>query len=257
MTLRLHNYQCFCHDTITRRVANKGYRLPPPIGQTSPRRTPTWYFMVSGGAGRYYTLLKGDMEVVTAKGSLILPRQNSTTRCSFMLYPGRIIIMIYIWYTLMSYIVCLSINGVIFLNFDNMFLQNSSTSLRILVECNSTVICNSTVLVFIPISFSHFGNLDGAVPSAPIITGITFTFFSTASSVPFAKSWYFCIFSFSFSSTLVSYGTSKSIIWHLLPFFSTMITSGRLASITWSVCIEQSHRILYSSFSHTGFGFSL
>jgi len=163
--------------------------------------------------------------------------------------------MIYIWYTLMSYNVCLSISGVIFLSFDNnKFLQISSTFLRILAECNNTVFCNSTILVFIPISFSRFRNLDGVVPSAPIITGITFTFLFHSFFSSLAKSWYFCIFSFSFSSTLVSYGTAKSIIWHLLPFFSTMIISGRLASITWSVCIEKSHRILYSSFSHTACG---
>ena len=155
----------------------------------------------------------------------------------------------------MSYIVCLSINGVIFLNFDkNKFLQISSTSLRILVGCNSTVVCNSTILVFIPISFSRFGNLDGVVPSAPIITGITFKFIFNSFFSSIANSWYFCIFSFSFSSTLVSYGTAKSIIWHFLPFFSTMIISGRLASITWSVCIEKSHRILYTSFSRTACG---
>ena len=80
----------------------------------------------------------------------------------------------------MSYTICLSISsisGVIFLSFDNnKFLQISSTFLRILAECSNTVFCNSTILVFIPISFSLFGNLDGVVPSAPTITGITFTF---------------------------------------------------------------------------------
>ena len=61
--------------------------------QTSPRRTPTRYFKASGRANRYYTLLKGDLEVVVAKGNLILPRRNSATGCSFMSYPGRIIII--------------------------------------------------------------------------------------------------------------------------------------------------------------------
>ena len=50
--------------------------------------------MVSGGANRYYTLLKGDLEVVAAKGNLIIPRRNSATGCSFMSYPGRSIIII-------------------------------------------------------------------------------------------------------------------------------------------------------------------
>ena len=50
--------------------------------------------MVSGGANGYYTLLKGDPEVVVAKGNLIIPRRNSTTGCSFMSYPGQIIIIV-------------------------------------------------------------------------------------------------------------------------------------------------------------------
>ena len=44
-----------------------------PIGQTYSRRT----FIVSGRAYRYYTLPKGDLEVVVAKSNLILQRRNS------------------------------------------------------------------------------------------------------------------------------------------------------------------------------------
>ena len=70
----------------------------------------------------------------------------------------------------MSYIVFLFISGVIFLSFDNnKFLHISSTFFRILAECNNTVLCNPTILVVIPISFSRFGNLFGVVPSAPTI----------------------------------------------------------------------------------------
>ena len=46
--------------------------------------------MVSGRADRYYTLLKGDLEVIAAKGNLIIPRRNSTTGCSLMSYPGHL-----------------------------------------------------------------------------------------------------------------------------------------------------------------------
>ena len=67
-----------------------------PMRQTNPRRTPTRYFIVSGRAYRYYTLLKGDLEVVAAKGNLIIPRRNSTTGCSFTSYPGQIFIIIII-----------------------------------------------------------------------------------------------------------------------------------------------------------------
>ena len=44
--------------------------------QTSPLQTPTWYFIVSGRADRFYTLLKGDLEVVVTKGNLITPRHS-------------------------------------------------------------------------------------------------------------------------------------------------------------------------------------
>ena len=57
--------------------------------QTSPCRTPTRYFKSSGRADRYYTLLKGYMEVAVVKGNLILPRRNSTTGCSLVInFPG-------------------------------------------------------------------------------------------------------------------------------------------------------------------------
>ena len=62
---------------------------PLPMRQTSPRRMPTRYFVVSGRASRYYTLLKSDLEVIVAKGNLIIPHRNSTTGCSFMSYPGQ------------------------------------------------------------------------------------------------------------------------------------------------------------------------
>ena len=42
----------------------------------------------------YYILLKDDLEVVVAKGNLILPRQNPTTGCSLKSCPGHMIIII-------------------------------------------------------------------------------------------------------------------------------------------------------------------
>ena len=72
-------------------LPTKAKESPLPMRQTIPRRTPTRNFIVSGGANRYYTLLKGDLEVIAAKGNLIIPRRNSTTGCSLMSYPGRII----------------------------------------------------------------------------------------------------------------------------------------------------------------------
>ena len=74
-------------------LPTKAKESPLPMRQTSPRQTPTWYFMVSGRADRYYTLLKGDLQVVVAKGNLIFPRRNSTTGCSFMSYPGHLLLL--------------------------------------------------------------------------------------------------------------------------------------------------------------------
>ena len=80
----------------------KAEESPLPMRQTCPRRTPTRNFMVSGRANRYYTLLKGDLEVIVAKGNLIIPRRNSSTGCSFMSYPGQIIIIIIIIIIILS-----------------------------------------------------------------------------------------------------------------------------------------------------------
>ena len=90
MFLRCHNHRCFYRDTISREAVYQDLRVPLPMRQTIPRRTPTRNFMVSGGANGYYTLLKGDPEVVVAKGNLIIPRRNSTTGRSFMSYPGQL-----------------------------------------------------------------------------------------------------------------------------------------------------------------------
>ena len=79
-------------------LPTKAEESPLPMRQTCPRRTPTRNFMVSGRANRYYTLLKGDLEVIVAKGNLIIPRRNSTTGCSFISYPGQIIIIIIMCY---------------------------------------------------------------------------------------------------------------------------------------------------------------
>ena len=79
----------------------------------------------------------------------------------------------------------LYISGLLFLSFgNNKFPQISSTCRRILADCSNTVFFNSTILVSIPISFSLFGNAFGVVPSAPIITGITLTFFFQSFSIP-------------------------------------------------------------------------
>ena len=46
--------------------------------------------MVSGRADRYYILLKGDLEVIAAKGNLIIPRRNSI----LMSYQGHLLLLL-------------------------------------------------------------------------------------------------------------------------------------------------------------------
>ena len=65
--------------------------------------------MVSGRADRYYTLLKGDLEVIAAKSNLIIPGRNSTTGCSLMSYPGQIIITIIIIIIIITIIIIIII----------------------------------------------------------------------------------------------------------------------------------------------------
>ena len=100
--IRCHNHQYFYRDTIARELPTKAEGSTLPMRQTSPRRMPTRYFKSSGRADRYYTLLKGDLEVAVAKGNLILPRRNSTTGCSLVSYPGHIIIIIIIIVIIMN-----------------------------------------------------------------------------------------------------------------------------------------------------------
>ena len=58
--------------------------------------------------------------------------------------------------------------------------------------------------------------------------------------------------SFSFSLTLCSAGTAKSINWLVLVFF-IIPWSGTLAEIRWYVCMSKSQRIWFISFSRTDF----
>ena len=70
----------FYSDTISRGLPTKAEESPVPMRQTSPRRTPTRYFVVSG---RAYS------------GNLICPRQNSTTGCSLKSYPGHLLSLLF------------------------------------------------------------------------------------------------------------------------------------------------------------------
>ena len=90
---------------------------------------------------------------------------------------------------------------------------------RILLVCIKTVFCNSVIFVSIPMFFSYFSRALAGVARAPPNNRTTITFILQTFFSFLARSKYFSIFSTSLSCTLVSYGITKSIIWHLLAFF--------------------------------------
>ena len=109
--------------------------------------------MVSGGANGYYTLLKGDPEVVVTKGNLIIPRRNSTTGRSFMSYPGQIIIIIIIIISINFINMSMSALGVLESSCDSLFRLLKSLDLpemhqRRLVSKTIAIAIRSTYYIF-------------------------------------------------------------------------------------------------------------
>ena len=51
--------------------------------------------------------------------------------------------------------------------------RTSRTFRRILAEYKKVVLCNSTILVSIPVSLNYYFNLFGVIPNAPTFTGIS------------------------------------------------------------------------------------
>ena len=131
----------------------------------------------------------------------------------------------------------------------------SNTFLRILAVPNNAVFCSNPALMVIPSLSSHVSNLLLTAPRAPTTTGTT-SCCLIPHSFPFSlfKSWYFSIFSPSFSYTLWSDGRAISTIITLLLSLSTTTMSGLQASITWSHWMFMSHNILHLSFSTTPSG---
>ena len=101
-----------------------------------------------------------------------------------------------------------------------------------------------------------FNNPLVTVQKAPITIGIIVTFMIHSFFNSLARSRYLSLFSHSFSFILWSTGTAKSTILQILffYFFVIIIRSGLWAEIGRSVCISNSHRSLWVSFSRTGSG---
>ena len=136
-----------------------------------------------------------------------------------------------------------------------LLLQLSNTFLRILAVPNKALFCNSLILIVTPSFSSHASNLLLTTPSAPTTTGTTSRCLIPHSlPISLIRSWYFSIFSPSFSYTLWSQGEAMSTMIALLFSFSTTTMSGLLASITWSHWMVISHKILHFSFSTTPSG---
>ena len=134
---------------------------------------------------------------------------------------------------------------------DSKSLQHSRTRLSILgVLCNAVVWIVSTRSPIFKSSRS-FNNPLVTVTNAPIIIGTIVTFMFHSYFISLARSRYLTLFSLSFRFILLSAGTAKSTILHILVFLLIIMRSGLLVGIKWSVCMLKSHRSLYESFSRT------
>ena len=108
-----------------------------------------------------------------------------------------------------------------------LLLQLSNSFLRILAVPNKAVFCNSPVLIVTPSFSSHASNLLLTTPSAPTTTGTTSRCLIPHSlPISLLRSWYFSIFSPSFSYTLWSQGEAMSTMIALLFSFSTTTRTG-------------------------------
>ena len=126
----------------------------------------------------------------------------------------------------------------------------SNTFLNILVAPNNAVFCITPTVFIIPNFSTYPSNSFVTLPRAPITTSKTSTILSFQNlPISLFKSLYFSNFSFSFSPTLTSAGTTISMIILFYSFLSVTTRFGLLASITLSHWTLISHSTFTSSFS--------
>ena len=130
----------------------------------------------------------------------------------------------------------------------------SETLLRMKAVPSNAAFCMQRITMGIPMVFRWFSSSSLTVPKAPNTIGITvaltFHNFCTCN----LKSWYFVIFSSSFTLMFWSPGTAISMILHSISSLSMNTISGLRCSIYLSVCIGKSQSNLHLSFSSTGPG---
>ena len=97
--------------------------------------------------------------------------------------------------------------------------QVSRTRLCILADLNNAVVWMVSTRLSVSKSSSPWINPLVTVPNALITISITVTFMFHISFNSLARSWYFSLFSPSFSFTPWSAGTVKSTIWPVLLFY--------------------------------------
>ena len=108
-----------------------------------------------------------------------------------------------------------------------LLLQVSYSFLRILAVPNKAVFCNNPVLIVTPSFSSYVSYLLLTTPSAPTTTGTTSRCLIPHSlPISLLRSWYFSIFSPSFSYTLWSQSEALSSMIALLFSFSTTTRTG-------------------------------
>ena len=108
-----------------------------------------------------------------------------------------------------------------------------------------------------PIFFTDALKLLLIVPSYPMITSMTVTFLQfQIFSISLLRSWYFSIFSCSFSGTRVSKGQATYITLHVLSSSSKTSMSRLLCSRRWCLWTLKSHSTFSWSFSTTPSGAS-
>ena len=125
----------------------------------------------------------------------------------------------------------------------------SRTLLSIQADLNNALVCMVSILPLISNSSNPFSKPLGTVPSAPTATDITvsFVFHSFLSSL--SRSKYMSLFLLSFTFTLWSAGTAKSVKRHIPSFF--FFVNYHWVCIRWFICILISHGFVWVSFSTT------
>ena len=132
---------------------------------------------------------------------------------------------------------------------ENKFSKVSRTLHSILTDLNNAVVSMGSTRYLFSKSFSPCVNPLVTVPRAPILIGITVTFMLHSFFNSLTRSRDLFLFSSSLNFILRSAGTANPKIRQILFYSLIIIRCGHLAEIRWSICMSESQRNLYVSFS--------